>query len=110
MPRGGRRPGAGAPRRNLNHPTHRAAAPPFHRAVLILAVAPEVRSLLRTLQRAEDSAEKRTLEAAMDLALKTVADDPTLAQTIKNLVLERIERAQPQLHEALEVFENDQQS
>lgn len=79
MPRGGRRPGAGAPRGNINAVKNGPASATYQRAVLILAVAPEVRSLFRALQHADGDAQKHHFENVLDLALKAIARDPALA-------------------------------
>lgn len=79
MPRGGRRPGAGAPRHNLNavRDGFYTKSDTLRRAAMILAVAPEVRALLLAVHRSEAAGSNRLFEDSMSLALHQVAVDPT---------------------------------
>ena len=73
MPRGGRRPGAGAPAGNLNALKHGAHSAYIHALVQALAAHPTTREALIRLARRR-RAQKREAERAAALLLSTLLD------------------------------------
>ena len=73
MPRGGRRPGAGAPAGNLNALKHGAHSSYIHALVQALAAHPTTREALIRLARRR-RAQKREAERAAALLLSTLLD------------------------------------
>lgn len=65
--RGGRRPGAGAPRGNLNALKHGRCSRQFAEIGALVASSPEARALLLTLSRRHQQRELRADEAAADV-------------------------------------------
>src|SRR5262245_44170465 len=104
MPRGGRRPGAGAPAGNLNALTVGAYSPRFRRAVLILSVSPDLRGLLLAMLRAKDKDRRAAFKETIALA-DTASRDPKLAKTIRKTLLNKLENSRPQLRNQLEALE-----
>ena len=73
MPRGGRRPGAGAPAGNLNALKHGAHSAYIHALVQALAAHPTTREALIRLARRR-RAQKREAERAASLLLSALLD------------------------------------
>ena len=73
MPRGGRRPGAGAPAGNLNALKHGAHSSYIHALVQALAAHPTTREALIRLARRR-RAQKREAERAASLLLSALLD------------------------------------
>ena len=70
MPRGGKRPGAGAPKGNLNALKHGRHSERLRKARLLanaLAQIPEVRELLLALRRQHEQEIRQTRQTARDL-------------------------------------------
>ena len=59
MPRGGKRPGAGAPKGNLNGLKHGKTSRQFHRLLGILGDDPEAMRLVRLIVRGDEARKKR---------------------------------------------------
>ena len=66
-PRGGRRPGAGAPRGNLNALKHGRRSSQFAAIGAILSADPRIRDSLLALARRHDMKNARSLEVAAEL-------------------------------------------
>ena len=94
---GGRRPGSGAPKGNINGLKHGARSPRFWRAALIVAVVPELRLLFRALEHEDDRAERRRLYETLSLAYDAALLDPALARSIKDILRKRIAEAFTQI-------------
>ena len=90
---GGRRPGAGAPKGNLNGLKHGLNSQRFYKAALMIAVVPELRLLFHALQRAEDRKERQRYLRLLAAARHAAEQDPDIAGAIKALVLDRLQGA-----------------
>ena len=97
MPRGGPRPGAGAPGGNLNAIKDGRYSRVHHRAALIIAAVPELRQYLHALLRAYDRDRDRIVDSQIALALAALAESPALRKTIKSYVSKRLRSAPSQL-------------
>ena len=90
--RGGRRPGAGAPKGNLNALRNGDHSQRFTRGLLMIALLPEVQAVLRAL-KAEDRRKHRIeFNKVMIEAIKVTEMDPVLAKTIKQVIQARIQK------------------
>ena len=88
MPRGGRRPGAGAPRGNLNALKHGNTSAQYQRLLEIVSDNPEALRLVREIVLGDEARQKRRRREAL---------------TILNQVLQRYEdRANDRIAEAYE--------
>jgi hypothetical protein len=94
--RGGRRPGAGAPRGNTNALKHGVYSKRLQLATLILAAVPELRVLFKAFA---DKSKPRTptLRRAIADAARIVIADPQLAGSIRELVNKRFLEAMDQI-------------
>ena len=97
MPRGGRRPGAGAPKGNLNAVKNGLRSKRILRGMLMLALLPDVQIALRTLKRSSAPDYRRRFFDALLAAYEAVRSDPDLAQSIRDLVRRRFEIAARQI-------------
>jgi hypothetical protein len=93
MPRGGHRPGAGAPKGNVNGLKHGLYSPRFHLGALIIAAVPELRFLFDALQLESARKERKEAMAAISAAYRIVLNDPEMAESIKQLVRDRMRDA-----------------
>ena len=92
MPRGGRRPGAGAPRGNHNALKHGFYSKRVQLAALMLAASPELQLLLQTA--AGTTPEQRiSYRKACARAANIVITDPKLAASIRQLLQTRLQTA-----------------
>ncbi len=94
---GGRRPGAGAPKGNLNGIKHGLNSERFYRAALMIAAVPELRLLFQALQAAETATERRSYRRLLAIARHAANQDADLADSIKGLVLDRLHDATSQV-------------
>jgi hypothetical protein len=67
MPRGGRRPGAGAPKGNLNAFKHGRSSKQFQRLLDLAAGDPEALHALRNLADGADDRDQRRRDEAQDI-------------------------------------------
>jgi len=95
--RGGRRPGAGAPKGNLNAVKSGRYSRAHQRAVLIIASVPELQGYLRALLRAQTRDRDRIVDGEIAVALSALAESPSLRESIKSYVSQRVRSAPPQL-------------
>ena len=84
--RGGRRPGAGAPRGNFNAVKHGMRSERVRRGMIILSLLPEVVDALRALKQANAQTYRQRLLEAVLTANRAALMDPDLAQSIKALI------------------------
>ncbi len=91
MPRGGKRPGAGAPRGNLNALKSGAYSPRFFDGLLLFGLVPEAKPIYLALKRRDRRKYRRLLYETIAAAYHAAHDDPSLALAINDLVAGRIE-------------------
>ena len=96
-PHGGKRPGAGAPKGNLNALRSGAYSSRAQLAGLILTAYPELRAVLRSEAIREANQRTARRQNAVRVAYQAVMDDPDLAQTIKALVKDSLRRRLAQI-------------
>ncbi len=72
MPRGGRRPGAGAPKGNLNGLKHNRYSKQFKGLVETLAAIPEVRDSLKAFSSRKSQRERKAQEQARRLLIRYI--------------------------------------
>jgi len=72
MPRGGRRPGAGAPRGNLNAYKHGRTSQTHHRLLDLISRDPEAFALMLKLAEGNRGAEQRRWKKAQRLMLQII--------------------------------------
>ncbi len=90
MPRGGKRPGAGAPKGNLNALKHGRHSPRARKLADSLVQLPDVRKVLLAYQRQRDRDLRRTRRAARKLFFQLLAGlpvqpDPEINQIVVQL-------------------------
>jgi hypothetical protein len=93
MARGGRRPGAGAPKGNVNGLRHGLYSARFYEAALIVAVIPELRLLFDAIAKETDRRERQRFTENLTAAYRAVLVHPDLADSIKRLVAARVRAA-----------------
>ncbi len=101
MPRGGKRPGAGAPRGNLNALKTGRSSIRFYRAALVIALHPDLRALLRALKKGppgvprasqkSSAPYKDRLTQTLLLAYALTEKNAEFNRTIKELIAERLQ-------------------
>jgi hypothetical protein len=82
MPRGGRRPGAGAPKGNLNGLRHGRNSDQVKRLVDALVRIPEARDILLAQRRSELRQQKRARRTAAALLARILTGKPASPQTL----------------------------
>ncbi len=90
MPRGGRRPGAGAPFGNLNAVKHGKYSPRVNDGLLLMGAMPELFKLFRSLKHTDARRNRLTFFKAIAAAYKYGAKDPELAKAMENTILDHI--------------------
>jgi hypothetical protein len=99
MPRGGRRPGAGAPRGNTNSLKHGLYSRRIYLAALMLAAVPELRLLFKSLAQDRSGKYHAAHRQAFRDAYRVVLADAELASSIKSLIVERFKGTVFQIEE-----------
>ncbi len=93
MPRGGPRPGAGAPAGNLNALESGAYSPRFLPGLLLLGLVRDARPIYAALKRKDARQYRRLLFQTIDAAYRAAQHDPGLARAINDLIADRIQQA-----------------
>jgi hypothetical protein len=91
--RGGKRPGAGAPRGNLNALKTGKRSARITRGLLVLALIPEVAEALRNMRKMNGPDYRKQLNEALLAAHRAAELDPGLKQSIATLLLRRYNEA-----------------
>jgi hypothetical protein len=91
--RGGRRPGAGAPKGNLNAFRNGKYSERFLKGALMIALLPEVQVVLAALKREDARKHRDYFNHIMLAALQAAETDPDLAESIRQLIQARIRQA-----------------
>ncbi len=89
--KGGRRPGAGAPRGNMNALRTGRYSERFLRGALMIALLPEVRLIFAALRRQDENRYRQLFYEAVAAADRAAQLDPALAESIRDLIARRIE-------------------
>src|SRR5262249_16071832 len=97
MPRGGPRPGAGAPKGNQNALKTGRYSQNHRRAVMIIAAVPELRQYLVALLRAYRRDQMKAIDNDISLSLAALAQSPRLRRIIKDYVSQHVRNASPRL-------------
>ena len=92
MPRGGRRPGAGAPKGNLNALKHGRTSVAYNLMVAALAEIPEIREMFIAFHRNQERRKRAARRTARDLFVRMIQglppqEDPEINQTIQTLLV-----------------------
>ena len=87
---GGRRPGAGAPKGNVNALKHGHTSPRFWAAAIMVATVPELRAMFRNFRAAEQYETRRQFYDTMALAYDAILRDPELGKSIKQMIQDRM--------------------
>jgi hypothetical protein len=97
-PRGGRRPGAGAPKGNFNALKTGDYARRLTAASWVAVLVPEVADAFRYLSKQADLKQRREFLDVLAETYKGMQQDPGLAKSIKELFLQRINEVLEQKH------------
>src|SRR4051794_36583306 len=95
--RGGRRPGAGAPKGNVNGIKTGRYSHRFFAAALMIAAVPELRVFFEAIQQENDRLQREAYLKLITEAVQATIADPELAKSIKQLVLARVRKAVSQI-------------
>ena len=95
--RGGRRPGAGAPKGNLNALKNGTRSARVLRGLLMISLLPDVQLVLRELKRQNAAAYRDRFFEAIATAHQASLADPELARTISQLIRDRFDLAARQI-------------
>ena len=92
MPRGGRRPGAGAPKGNLNALKHGRTSVAYNLMVAALVEFPEIREMFIAFHRNQERQKRHARRIARDLFARMLQgmppqEDPEINQTIQTLLV-----------------------
>ncbi|HLF71203.1 MAG TPA: hypothetical protein VI759_03530 [Dehalococcoidia bacterium] len=90
MTRGGRRPGAGAPKGNVNGLRHGRYSRRYYLGALMIAVVPELRLIFRALAAEYDRKQRQRYVETMAEAYRATLEDPALANSIRQLVVQDV--------------------
>lgn len=90
MPRGGKRPGAGAPKGNLNALKAGLYSRRVRRGLLMIALLPEVQDVLRALKHQPAAERYDKYRQAVLAAYQATLSDPDLAESIRSLIRQRL--------------------
>ena len=90
MPRGGHRPGAGAPKGNTNAVKHGRYSQRLTNAAFIAALLPDVEHAFNYIRRTADHKDRKAFIDVLARAKVAMQDDPELRRTIKHLIGQRI--------------------
>ena len=88
-PRGGPRPGAGAPRGNLNALKTGLRSERIRRGLLLIALLPDVQILLRQLKRQKAERYREEFNKVIAAAYRA-SNDPELFRSIKEIIAQSL--------------------
>ncbi|HXH23014.1 MAG TPA: hypothetical protein VNN10_13385 [Dehalococcoidia bacterium] len=104
MPRGGKRPGAGAPAGNTNALKQGAYSRRIRRATLLLLILPEVQDLLRAILRARAADSAALFREFVAVARYAASQDPKIEESIRQVIRKRVLNASPALQTLLQRY------